>query len=233
MKDLAGRTVIERTVERVRKSKKIDEVIVATSIADDNLPLIELCARRRFRVFVGSEKDVLDRYYQAAKLFGSEYVIRVTADCPLIDYHFMDQMIDKVAPGIDYVSMDEKTFPVGLCAEIIKFSVLEQIWRDANLKSEREHVTLFILNNCSKYEIQTLKFPIEGVSDKRFTLDHPEDYELISIIYNHFAKLGLQDDFYTDEILEFLKANPELTRINSHIDRLEGLKISLANDGSV
>ncbi|MDR2817804.1 MAG: glycosyltransferase family protein [Oscillospiraceae bacterium] len=233
MKDLAGKAVIERMVERVQKSKKIDEVIVATSIADNNLPLIELCARRRFRVFVGSEKDVLDRYYQAAKLFNPEYIIRVTADCPLIDYHLVDQMIECVTPETDYVHTDEQTFPVGLGAEIVKFSVLEQIWRDAKLKSEREHVTLFIPNNCSRYKIQTLKFPIDGVSDKRLTLDHPEDYELISIIYNHFAELGLQDDFYAKEILEFLEVNPELTKINSHIDRFEGLKISLANDGSV
>jgi spore coat polysaccharide biosynthesis protein SpsF len=233
MKDLAGKAVIERMVERVRKSKKIDEVIVATSIADNNFPLIELCARRCFLLFVGSEKDVLDRYYQAAKLFNPEYVIRLTADCPLIDYHFIDQMIECMVPKTDYANTDEQTFPVGLGAEIVKFSVLEQIWRDAKLRSEREHVTLFIPNNRSRYEIQTLKFPIDGASDKRLTLDHPEDYELISIIYDHFAKLGLQDDFYTKEILEFLEANPELLKINSHIDRLEGLKISLANDGSV
>ena len=227
--DLACKSVVERVVERVQKSKKIDNLLVATSMQKNNLPLIERVARNGVQVFVGSESDVLDRYYQAARLFNSEYVIRVTADCPLIDHMFIDQMIEQIDEKTDYVSAD-LSFPVGVGAEIIKTKVLNQAWQEARLASEREHVTLFVSNHPERFNIKTLNCEYKNASRVRLTLDHPEDYELISIIYNHFAKLGRADDFGTLDVLKFLEQNPKLKKINEHIDRQEGLDKSLAQD---
>lgn len=230
LKDLVGKTVIERVVERVKASKKIDDVIVATSIDHSNLPLIELCAKRGFRVFVGSELDVLDRYFQAAKLFLPKYVIRITADCPLIDCKYIDDLIELVDGKTDYACTDNTSFPVGLDAEVISFDVLKQIWKKAHLSSEREHVTLYVKNHPEEYNIKKLAFDFEGVVHKRLTLDHPEDYQLILEVYKHFVSLNRADDFSTAEVLEFLNENPELEQLNAHIDRFEGLKKSLKSD---
>ena len=104
LKDLAGRTVLERVVERVRRSREIDDIVVVTSVDKNNLPLIELCAQTDTRIFVGSEEDVLDRYYQCARLFQPEYVIRITADCPVIDWRYIDLAIEQLKPETDYMS---------------------------------------------------------------------------------------------------------------------------------
>lgn len=230
LKDLAGKTVIERMVERVKRSKKLDEIVVATTIEKNNLPLIELCAKNKIRIFVGSENNVLDRYYQAAKLFLPEYVVRITADCPVIDFRYIDNLIDLMDNSIDYACTDNKSFPSGLDVEILSFKVLREIWQNSNLASECEHVTLYIKNHSEKYKIKKLKFNIENCANKRLTLDHPEDYELILKIYEHFALKGKQDSFVIEDILEFLRQNPELEKINSNIDRFEGLNKSLRED---
>ena len=222
LKDLVGKTVIERVFERVKASKKVDDVIVATSIERNNLPLIELCASRGIRVFIGSELDVLDRYFQAAKLFLPKYVIRITADCPL--------MIELADEKTDYACIDNTSFPVGLDAEVISFEVLKQIWKKARLSSEREHVTLYVKNHPEEYNIKKLICNFKGAAHKRLTLDHLEDYQLILEVYRHFANLSKADDFNTAEVLEFLNENPELEQLNAHIDRFEGLKKSLKSD---
>ena len=233
LKDLVGKTVIERVFERVKASKKVDDVIVATSIERNNLPLIELCASRGIRVFIGSELDVLDRYFQAAKLFLPKYVIRITADCPLIDCKYIDDLIELTDEKIDYACTDNTSFPVGLDAEVISFEVLKQIWKKARLSSEREHVTLYVKNHPEEYNIKKLICNFKGAAHKRLTLDHLEDYQLILEVYNHFANLNKADDFDTADVLEFLDKNPALEQLNAHIDRFEGLNKSLKEDKTV
>lgn len=143
MKDLAGKTDIEWVVERVKRSVHVDEVMVITSIEKDNLPLIALCAGLGIRVSVGSENDVLDRYYQTAKLLQPEYIIRVTADCPLYDWRYLDMAIGQLEAGTDYMGQMEESFPDGLDIEIIKFSALKESWERAKLTSERACDTIY------------------------------------------------------------------------------------------
>ena len=231
LSDLAGKTDIERVIYRVKQSKYVDEVMVITSIEYNNLPLIKICAETNTRIFVGSENDVLDRYYQAAKLLQPEYVIRITADCPLFDWRYLDSAIEQMKPDSDYLWEASETFPDGLDIEIIKYSALKNAWKHAILKSEREHVTLYIKNNPNKFVIEDFVCPIKGIGDKRWTLDEDADYVMINEIYNYFEKIN-KHNFVTEDILEYLRRHPEVEIINKGIERNEGLKKSLENDGT-
>lgn len=229
MKKISGKTDLEWVLERVKRSKKIDEVMVITSVEKNNLPLIKLCTELNTRVFVGSEDDVLDRYYQAARLLNPEYVIRITADCPLFDWNYLDLAIEQLEADTDYMSELTESFPDGLDIEIMKFSVLEEAWQNAKMASEREHVTLYIRNHADKYKLQNFECPISGIGDKRWTFDESADLELIEKIYEYFINQG-KENFVTEDILNFLRVNPALNSINAMINRNEGLSKSLKND---
>lgn len=229
MLDLCGKPSLQRVIERVQRSRHVDEVIVITSIEKSNLPLIKLCAEMGIRVFVGSEEDVLDRYWQAAKLLNPEYVIRITADCPLFDWRYLDMAIEQMQEDTDYMTELTETFPDGEDIEIIKFSVLKQAWTEARMASEREHVTLYIRNHSDKFRLQNLECPIPGIGEKRWTLDEEEDYQLICAIYEYFISRG-KEDFVTEDILAFLAKNPELEKVNAIYKRNEGLLKSIKED---
>lgn len=229
LKEFSGKTDVEWVVERVKRSEYMDEVIVITSIEENNLPLIELCAKSGIRVSVGSENDVLDRYYQTAKLFQPEYVIRITADCPLFDWRYLDMAVGQLEEDTDYIGQIEESFPDGLDIEIVKFSALKKSHELAKMVSEREHVTQYIRKHPEFFHIKNLVCPIQGIAEKRWTLDEPEDYILIQQIYEHFISQG-KEDFVTEDILEFLKQNPQLEKINSKYSRNARLDESIQND---
>lgn len=231
MLDLEGKSVLERVVDRVRKSSLVDDVIVATTIEPQDLAIVKLCADRSIRVFCGSENDVLDRYYQAAKLIQPENVIRITADCPLIDPSIINKVITAHLEGrYDYTSnVLRETFPDGEDVEIMTFEVLKRAWAEANMASQREHVTQYIIHN-DKFKKHNVSNEY-NLSDKRWTLDNEEDYELIREIYH---KLSTKHSFFgMKEILDMLNEDPELEKINSNIERNEGLTKSLNNDSMI
>ncbi|GFI42460.1 3-deoxy-manno-octulosonate cytidylyltransferase [Lachnospiraceae bacterium] len=232
LKDIAGKTALQWVIERVRRSRHIDEVMVVTSIEKNNLELIRLCVEMNLRVFVGSENDVLDRYYQAAKLIQPEYIVRITADCPFFDWRYLDMAIEQIEDEIDYMAELTESFPDGLDIEIVRWPALKRMWKEARLSSEREHVTMYIKNHPELFKIQNLECPIAGISNKRWTLDQAEDYQLISNIYNYFVSND-KEDFVTEDILEYLRLNPHLEKLNGKITRNEGLAISLASDKEV
>jgi spore coat polysaccharide biosynthesis protein SpsF len=231
LKDICGKPDLQRVIERVQLSKKIDEVVIVTSIGKENLPLIELCTKLNVRVYVGSENDVLDRYYQAAKLLKPEYIVRITADCPLFDWRYLDDAIDQMEQdaSCDYIWQATESFPDGLDIEIMKYSALKQSWEEAKLNSEREHVTQYIRKHPKIFKIENQECPISGIGEKRWTLDEPEDYEMIRKVYEHFLSQD-KENFTTDDILVYLKEHPEIEDINSMHIRNEGLIKSLAND---
>lgn len=229
LRDISGKTDLQWVLERVKRSKNVDEVMVITSIEKNNLPLIKLCTELDTRVFVGSEDDVLDRYYQAARLLKPEYVIRITADCPLFDWNYLDLAIEQLETDTDYMAEMTESFPDGLDIEIMRFSVLKEAWENAKMASEREHVTLYIRNHAEDYKIQNFECPIPEIGNKRWTLDETADLDLIEKIYGHFIDAG-KEDFTTEDILRFLEENPKLEDINSMIGRNEGLQKSLKDD---
>lgn len=232
LKDLSGKTVLQWVIERVQRSRYLDEVMVVTSLEKNNLPLMRICSDRGIRIFAGSEEDVLDRYYQAAKLLKPEYVVRITADCPLFDWRYLDMAIEQLEEDSDYMAGMTESFPDGEDLEIIKFSALKKSWKEARLKSEREHVTMYVKNHQELFRIQNLECPIKGIGTKRWTLDEDEDYELIRAIYRHFLSLG-REDFVTEDILGFLSEHPELEQLNAKYVRNEGLLKSFANDKEI
>lgn len=232
--DLSGKPDVQWVIERVSRSKYVDEVMVITSIEKNNIPLINLCTELGVRVFVGSEDDVLDRYYQAAKLLKPEYVIRVTADCPMFDWRYLDMAIEQIEKDteLDYIGEFTDSFPDGLDVEIMKYSALQKSWKEANLSSEREHVTQYIRKHPEIFKQHNLECPIPNLENKRWTLDEDSDYELISQVYAHFIEIQ-KEDFVTEDILEFLEENPQIEALNASISRNEGLKKSIAEDRKI
>lgn len=226
--DLSGKTVLERGIERVKKSKLVDEVIVATTMEKEDIPIVCFCSSIGIRVFCGSENDVLDRYYQAAKLIKPDNVIRITADCPLLDPGVLDLVIESHINGkFDYSSNTlNVTYPDGLDCEIMKYQILKDAWSNAALASEREHVTQYIIKHdyfrkCSvtnKYDF----------SSERWTLDTPDDYRFIKEVYSLLE--GFKGGFTFQDIISLLNRNPELRSLNQNSERNEGLLKSLKND---
>lgn len=230
--DLKGKTVLERVIERVKPSKLINEIIVATTINKEDLVIVTLCADIGIRIFCGSDSDVLDRYYQAARMFGTANIVRITADCPLIDSDIIDEVLTlHLQKNADYTSNTIKpTYPDGEDAEVFTFEALQKTWKNAKLSSEREHVTPYMIKNPGTFKLASLEGK-ENLSQKRWTLDHIEDYEFLKTIYkklyprNNLFKMG--------DILKFLADNPEVERINQDIPRNEGYLKSLREDATV
>lgn len=227
LKDINGKSALELMLERVSRSRLVDEVMVATTINKEDLAIVNLVSSLGYRVFVGSSDDVLDRYYQAARLIKPEYVIRLTSDCPLFDWRVLDEAIESLESDADDLCMLSETFPDGQDLEIVKFDVLEQAWKEAKLASEREHVTIFIKNRGDRFQLQDFKCKLGDLHDERWTLDEPEDLEMVKAVYDAFSP---RTDFSMEEIFDFLNENNHIREINSGIIRNEGLIKSLEND---
>ncbi len=232
LKELCGKPALQRMIERVQKSDCVDEVMVVTSIEKNNLPILSLCASLGVRVGVGSEDDVLDRFYQTAKLLRPDYLVRLTADCPCFDASLLDEALRQMDAESDYCAMLTESFADGLDLEIMKFSALERAWREATLKSEREHVTPYIRNHPELFRLQNFESPIGYFGDHRWTVDEPEDFELVRRIYEHFAAAGRAEDFGYREIIGFLDEHPEIKAINQKYRRNEGYEKSLREDAA-
>lgn len=231
LKDLCGKPQLQRVIERAQGSGKIDEVMVITSIDKVNLPILGLCAQIGVRVGVGSEDDVLDRYYQTARLLRPDYVIRITGDCPCIDPRLIDEAICQMGEDVDYCSNTlVPMFADGLDFEIIRFSALEKAWREAKHSFEREHVTQYIIRHPELFRQQNFSSPIGDFGDHRWTVDEPEDFEVVERIYRHFIDESQEETFGYRDILAFLREHPEIMKINRKYQRNEGLQKSIAED---
>lgn len=230
--NLSGKPVLEHIINRLKQSEYINQIIVATGDNNQNKAIFDLCDSKNISCFRGSEDDVLDRFYQACNKFGvnpNDIVIRITADCPLIDYEIIDNTIKlHIDENNDYTSNTMPcTYPDGLDCEVFNFNVLMNTWQNANLSSEREHVTLYIRNHPEIFKLGGLKNNVD-YSDLRWTLDEKEDYVLINEIYENLYDTN--EFFNMDDVLKLLEVHPELKDINSFIKRNEGLEKSLKND---
>lgn len=232
LKLLSDKTVLEQVYNRVIRSKYIDEVIVATTIDKSNLPIVNLCSSKGIRIFCGSENDVLDRFYQLAKLINPDHIVRITSDCPVIDSVIIDLIIQShLQSQADYSSNTiVDTFPDGLDAEIFKFTALKKTWEEAILPSEREHVTPYIKNHPEFFTLNSIESEINYFK-KRWTLDTDLDFQFLSSIFNE-----LYDGnpfFGINDILNLLERSPFLETINLNIERNEGYSKSLKEDKQI
>lgn len=226
---LGGKTVLEQVIDRVAKASCIGELVIATSQDRSDDRICELCSKIGVNFFRGSLNDVLDRYYQAAKKFGSKYICRITSDCPFIDPEIIDRVADKYFEmKCDYISTGRivTTFPDGMDTEIFSFESLERAWRESSLPSEREHVTPYIWKNTDKFKISELKNDVD-LSRFRLTIDEPADYELAQKIFSSLTDPKMED------IIEFLEKNESIKDINSSIENNQGYFKSLKEDSSL
>jgi spore coat polysaccharide biosynthesis protein SpsF len=226
--EVMGRPLLSYQIERLRFSKRIDEIIIATTANKGDDPVAELAHKEGLKVFRGSEHDVLDRYYQAAKEFKIKHIMRLTADCPLIQPNICDRItFAYFQMGCDYLRTGP-TFVEGLDCEIFSFRALDKAWKNANLKSEREHVTLYFRNHPELFAIKTVENETDD-SKYRITVDQEDDYLVVkAIIENLYG--GNDKYFKIEEIKSFLESNPGIFAINRSIGRNEGLLKSLEED---
>lgn len=224
-----GQTLLEIQMDRLKKCQNVSKLLIATTTQSVDQLIVDEANRLDVESFRGSENDVLDRYYQAAKLANAKWVVRVTSDCPLLDPLLVDKVIQfGIEKNVDYASnIIIEGFPDGQDVELIKFSALEKSWEMAVKQSEREHVTLYVRNNSGKKTdlFSSLNFPSPiDFSKIRMTVDEEKDFIVIEKL---ITALGIDKTWeeYTQYIIE-----KKLNLINYSIIRNEGLLKSLKND---
>ena len=229
MKEVLGRPLLSYLLERVQCCEGIEDIIIATTLNPEDDSIVTFGNKKGVKVFRGSENNVLERFHEAATRFDAKHIMRLTADCPLIDPEFLDMLMEfYFSENFDYVSNSiDPTLPDGLDAEIFTFEVLSYAHKQAFLLSELEHVTQYILNHPEIFKIGSWTYQ-EDLSMLRWTVDEPEDFEfvrqVIEILYHKNRNFRMKD------ILQLLKQEPDLAQINAHITRNEGLLKSLAED---
>jgi len=231
LKEISGKPLLWHVINRVKKAKLIDQIVLATTDKKEDLKLIEIASETGIGNYAGSEEDVLDRYFQAATKYKADIIVRITSDCPLIDPIIIDKVINHfLSDNFDYVSNTIKcTYPDGLDVEVFSYNSLKKAWNDAKLPSEREHVTPYIIKHKEIFKIGNFEND-EDLSHLRWTVDEERDLEFVREIYKRLYKEG--EVFYMENVLELLKKNPELIEINSKIIRNEGYLKSLEKDKS-
>lgn len=224
-----GKPLLQHMIERVTRSKLVDEFVVATSVSQKDLEIENLCNRLKMRCFRGSEDDVLDRYYKCAISFKPvpDYIVRLTADCPLHDPKVIDFVVQTfLEKKVDYmINSFEPVYEDGFDVAIFTFSALEDAWKNATKKSEREHVAPYILNSTS------LKGYRQKYCDRyhyKLSVDDPSDLELIKQIFAHLYKS--KRDFGLIDVLNLLESKPSLLEINKENEINDGYKKSIAED---
>jgi spore coat polysaccharide biosynthesis protein SpsF len=216
---LVGAPMMIRQADRLGRCLEVGFIQVLTSMEREDDTLVQICDEMNLAVFRGELDDVLDRFYQAAKLIQPEHVVRVTGDCPLIDPAVVDQVVEHhLENNSDYTSnIDPPTWPDGLDVEVIRFTALEDAWMEADQPFDREHVTPYIRRNKDRFRCGNVIHSTGDLSSMRWTVDEPEDYELVRAIYE-----GLHHEcpeFGTEDILKWLNENPDWADINSHHPR--------------
>jgi len=219
LKQLGGKSVLGQVIARVKTCTQLDDVVIATTDQPADVAVAEEARKCGATAFRGSENDVLSRYYFAAKENDADIIVRITADCPIYDGALLDRMLSefervKVA---DYLSnVIKRTFPRGLDTEIFPFAALERAHREAQQAHQREHVTPYFYQHPELFQLQSYEEQPD-LSGHRWTLDTPEDWEFMETVY---SALQTGDKIFTTaDVLKLLKARPELTKLNAHVEQ--------------
>ena len=226
---IVGKPMLWHIVNRVEKAKFIDQVVVATSVEKNDDKIARFCKKNNIEVFRGSENDVLDRYYECAKKYKADIVVRITADCPLIDPKIIGKSIKSYLKGnFDYIGVltgagsfksKDKKYPDGMDCEVFAFQSLKKACREATSNKEREHVTVYILRNPNSFKIGKLESS-KDYSNIRLTVDHKEDLELVRKIYKELYPIN--KFFGLSDIIGLIKRQPGLLKINQKYIGREG-----------
>jgi len=227
LEDIGGQPMLVRVVERVRRARMVHAVGVATTDNPGDDPIAALCAERGYPVYRGSQFDVLDRYYRAAQLFGADVVVRVTADCPVIDPDVIDLTVSALFnEEVDFAANRlpppwKRTYPIGLDTEVVRFAGLERAWKEADQKYQREHVMPYFYDQEGRFQIRVVNTDPDHGS-LRWTVDTPEDLELLRKIY---ARFDNRDDFSWLDVLALFQREPDLAAINAGVRHKFGKEV--------
>lgn len=226
--DIAGQPMLARVVERTRRAKRVDEVVVATTVDPADDPVAALCEERGYLYYRGSMNDVLDRFYQAACRYDAQVIVRITADCPLMDPGVIDETVDAffgltdeastIAAPYDFAANRlpppwHRTYPIGLDVEVCSFQALRRTWKEADLPYQREHVMPYLYEKEGRFRVALINHDPDYGS-LRWTVDTPEDLELVRQIY---ARLGDEGNFTWLDILDLFKREPQLGLLNVQV----------------
>jgi spore coat polysaccharide biosynthesis protein SpsF len=233
LREIAGRPMLAWVVERTRRARMIDQVLVATTSELGDDPIADYCRSQGYPVYRGSLHDVLDRYYQAARQAGAENVVRITADCPLIDPVVVDRTVEAFRgaplPHLQCLNPDlpgdyafcanrlpppwGRTYPIGLDTEVCTFQGLEIAWQEAQEPHQREHVMPYFYDHQERFKILLVHHE-KDYGSLRLTVDTPEDLELLNQVCARFPG---RDDFSWLEVVALLERQPELLAINAQV----------------
>jgi len=215
----SGITVLEQVIRRLKKSALLNEILVATTNNPEDKRLIKIAEKERVKHFRGSEKNVLERYYLCAKKNKIDVVVRITSDCPCIDWNIVDMTIEEhLRNKADYTSNTlERTFPHGLDVEVISFKALEEAYYEASEDFEKEHVSPYIyITHRKKFKIISVKAPEHLTApDIRITIDTEEDYALLCAVFDYLYPRNPY--FQAAEIIHLFKKKPWLKLINKKV----------------
>ncbi len=217
--DLAGEPMIARVVRRVQRARALDQVVIATTTEPADDALAALCVDRDWSCFRGSEDDVLDRYYRAALEHEADLVVRICSDCPLIEPEIIDLVVRELVarrPPADYACtfLPRRWYPVGLDVEVFWTQTLSVLWLEDQNPQWREHVTQFLHHHPERFAIHGVPSD-RDFSAMRWTVDTPEDLDLVRRIYEAFG----HDRFSWQEVLTLLEENPKWLEINRHVQQ--------------
>lgn len=219
--DIAGEPMLVRVVERARRATTLDDIAVATTTDPEDDPIAALCTARGYAFGRGAVRDVLDRIYRVVKSLGAGVVVRLTADCPMIDPEVIDHTVDefrKSDPPVDFAANRfppplERTYPIGLDVEVCTIAALEQAWHEARRPYEREHVMPYLYDVPGRFRVLHVRAETD-YGRLRWTVDTAEDLELVRAVY---AAFGGRDDFSWRQVLELMARRPELAEINADV----------------
>jgi spore coat polysaccharide biosynthesis protein SpsF len=230
--DLNGQPMLVRVVERTRRAKTIADIIIATTSDPSDDPIEALCRERGYPVYRGSMFDVLDRYYGAAQQAGAEIIVRVTADCPVIDPQVIDEVVQAfIREGADFAANRlpppwKRTYPIGLDTEVCSFAGLERAWKEAGLQFEREHVMPFFYRVEGRFKVVVIDHDPD-CGAYRWTVDTQEDLQLLREIFRRFA----DDTFSWLDVLALVEREPELARINAAVKAKVAMDVDTRAEG--
>ena len=215
LKDIGGNTMLARVVRRAQRASSLDGILVATTTKTADDAIVSECNRLHVPVYRGSEDDVLDRYYQAAQTVQADAVVRITSDCPFVDSDVIDKIVVSfLRERPDYASnFIKRTYPRGLDTEIMRITALKQAWQEASEAYQRTHVTPYIHGQPDKFHLLSVENETD-VSQYRWTVDTAEDLTFSRAVYH---RLGNDDSFSWLDVLELMRQEPELAKLNQHI----------------
>jgi spore coat polysaccharide biosynthesis protein SpsF len=214
--DIAGVPLLARLTSRLARARLVDQIVIATSVEPANDPIASFCRNNDLACFRGSEDDVLDRFCRAARAYAADVVVRITADCPLIDPGVVDDVVLSLleSPGVEYASnvLPRRTFPRGLDTEAFHIELLERLGREEQNPAYRQHVTETVFQHPERFRIHNLESAVD-YSNHRWTVDTDEDLRLVCQVYQGISPLP----FTWRDVIRFLESRPHVAALNRHI----------------